>query len=984
MKNLIFIIVLSIIILLLVIIFDSFFIDTIFIENKLVINEYMSTNNTIIQDNKHNYSDWIEIYNGSTFPLNLKGFGLSDKSDDPLKWQFPDITLVPDSYLIVFASGNANDTTLDTTINTTIDSYSNITIIHTNFKLGANDIDLILSTRKGNIIDKVNLFNLNADESYKRDTESTNWSISTSPTPGFSNNLEGYEQYKAEIIKNFPKVAITEVMALNKSTIIDENGNFSDWIEIHNSSDTPINLKKYSLSDEANNLSKWDFPEIIIEPNEYLIVFAAGQNNSDNNLQTNFRLNSSIDNLFFCDPDGVILSQIKIENHSEDISFGIHPETAEWLFFSKPTPGYINTHDGYIEVLNSFSYNSDILITEILPIGSNILLDEDYEESDWIEIYNSSSSRINLSGLYLSDNSSNPKKWAFPDKALSSGEYLIVFASGKNRKGRYLHTNFKLDIDEEVILSDSNNNILDKIDYARMPVGISCGKDFTKPDMNIVFFKRPTPGRSNNYSYTGFSPDLEFSVSGGFYKGEAEIQLTPSIFTQRQTIIRYTTDGSEPTEHSPVYSSKLIINKTIVIRARCFTDDLLPGNIITNSYIINSDHTLPVISLSTDPDNLWNFYNGIYVEGPNASEDFPHKGANFWQKWEKPVHIEFFEADGTPGFSIDAGIRIFGAFSRAMPQKSFSIRIRENYGLSTLKYPIFPERETNIFKSIVLRTSGQDATYSRIRDALMCTLAQEIGLDTQSYRMSVVYLNGEYWGHYNIRDKLDEYYLSFNCGLDNPENVDMIQGNSIIMAGDYSNYSEFHDYVSRTDLRIPENYEYIQTQMDIYNYMDYQIAQMYFANLDNGNIRFWRERSPEGRWRWILFDTDWGFFHIQNNSIAFGINPEGTGYANLFSNVIIIRLLENDEFKELFINRFIELLNTTFSSEHVSELINYMAMTIEPEMDNQINRWGGSMAEWQSNIQKLKEFAINRPAAIYNHLIITFNLNESTTAPLIN
>ncbi len=975
MKNIIFIIIFSILILIIVIIFDSFLIDSLFIENKLVINEYMASNNTIIQDNKNNYSDWIEIYNGSTFPINLNGYGLSDNYEDPLKWMFPDVTMGPDSYLVIFTSGNTNDTEID---------YSqDIMFIHTNFKLGTNDVNIVLSTQKGKIIDKIDLFNINPDESFGRNPENSEWQAFIAPTPGYSNNAYGFELFKNECRENSPDIIISEIMASNKSTIIDDNGNFTDWIEIHNVSNAPVHLKNYSLSDDANNLSKWKFPKIIIEPDEYILIFASGQYTKDGDniyLHTNFKLNSANDSLYLCNPDSTILSSIKIESHTEDISYGINPDSSEWFFYNEPTPGYINTHDKQVELSGRSLFDSDIIINEVMPIGSSVLRDEDFEESDWIELYNMSRNRISLNGMYLSDNSSNLEKWAFPDITISPGQYLIIYASGKNRKGRYLHTNFKLDVEEEIVLSDSSNNILYKISYSRIPAGISCGIDNQK----IVYFRRPSPGTRNNQGYTGFSPDIEFSAAGGFYEEVLELELYHSLFTQAPAIIRYTTDGSEPDEYSPVYKSKLIINRTMVIRARCFSDELLPGKTITNSYIINPEHTLPVISLSTDPDNLWNYYHGIYVEGPNAAEEFPHKGANYWQKWEKPAHVEFFEADGTTGFSIDAGLRIFGAFSRGKPQKSLAIRVREKYGESTIIYPIFPERETNIFKSFVLRTSGQDAEYSRIRDSLMCTLAQEIGLDTQSYRPCVVYLNGEYWGHYNIRDKIDEYFLSFNYGLDNPDNVDMIQGNSIIMAGDYSDYSTFHTYVSGHDLSIPENYEYVKTQMDIYNYMDYQIAQMYFANLDNGNIRFWKERSEEGRWRWILFDTDWGFFHTENNTIAFGLDPEGTGYEKLFSNVIIRRLLGNDEFKNMFVNRFVELLNTTFSSEHVYELINHMATVIEFEMYNQINRWGGSMEGWRRNVHVLKEFALNRPAIIYRHLITTFNLNESEIPPLIN
>lgn len=974
MRSFIIITTISIIILVLIFLFDTFLIDTFYIENKLFINEYMSSNNTIIQDNNYDYSDWIEIYNGSALPINLKGFGLSDDLNDPLKWQFPEININPDSYLIVFASGNDNDTEIDRALNKLI--------IHTDFKLGSNDIELLLSTNKGKIIDSVNLINLNADESYERIPDSSEWSVCTEPTPGFSNNAEGLKQFETEKNKTIPDIIISEIMASNKTTIIDDNGNFSDWIEIHNISNNRVNLKNYTLSDEANNLSKWDFPEIILEPDQYIIVFASGQD-SDNKAQylhTNFKLNSSVDNLFLCNPDKVILSRIIIKDHVEDISYGIDTEDSKWYFYNNSTPGYKNTSKEIPEEINSFFFDSDIIINEVMPNKSNVLYDEDYEQTDWIEIFNSGRKTIDLDNIYLSDSSSNPCKWEFPDISISPGQYLIVYASGKNRKGKYLHTNFKLDNNEEVILSSGAEKMIYKVAYKTIPEGISCSMS----SKGILYYLNPSPGRKNNTGYSGISPDIDFSVNSGFYTNSIELSLLPSCKIQSRYTIRYTTDGSEPDRNSNIYDSKLLITESVVIRAKCYADNSLPGNTITNTYLIDSSHTLPVVSLSTDPRNLWDNDTGIYVAGSNASEEFPYKGANYWQKWEKPVHIEFFEADGAKGFSIDAGLKIFGAFSRAKPQKSFTIKIRESYGQDTLKYPLFPDRDTNIYKSFVLRTSGQDADFTRIRDSLMCALASEIGLDTQSYRPCVVYINGEYWGHYNIRDKLDKYFLAYNCGLTNPDNVDMIQGNSIINEGDYTAYSSLHSFASTHDLSIPENYRYIQTQMDINNYMDYQISQMYFANFDNGNIRFWREKTPGARWRWILFDTDWGFFSPGNNTISYCLDPKGTGYAKLFNNIIIRKLLENEDFKNRFVNRFIELLNSTFSQEHVIELINKMASAIEPEMPSQVNRWGGSVENWQKNIQLLRDFASLRPGIIYDHLISTFNLGNSDVPPLID
>ncbi|NLZ93301.1 MAG: hypothetical protein GX922_04690, partial [Firmicutes bacterium] len=326
--------------------------------------------------------------------------------------------------------------------------------------------------------------------------------------------------------------------------------------------------------------------------------------------------------------------------------------------------------------------------------------------------------------------------------------------------------------------------------------------------------------------------------------------------------------------------------------------------------------------------------------------------------------------------SIDAGIRIGGQYSRAMPQKAFNIFARNQYGYNVMEYPFFPDKDLTTFKAITLRQSGQDGSMSRIRDCLMTSLLNETTLDYQAYRPAVVYLNGEYWGHYNIRERINEYFLAYNHGI-NPHQIDLLQGNTTVRAGDAKHYVAMREFIATNDMSKTENYAYIQTQMDIQNFMDYWIAQIYFANTDSANIRFWRERSEHGKWRWIVYDTDWGFFNVDHNTLAYVTNPAGTGVGRHLSTVLLVNLLKNQEFKAEFINRLAYHLNNTFAKDRVINRINELAAAIESEMPDHLKRWGGSMSAWHSQVQKLRDFAEKRPAIVVKHIQQKFNLTNA-------
>ncbi len=967
-------------------------------QQLLIINEIMASNRIVLADHEGDYPDWIEVHNGSEEELNLGRYWLTDHPSELDPWVFPDVTIGPDEYLIVFASGK---------------DYHDVSqgIYHTNFVISRSGDTVLLGSPDGKVIDQVTFReSLPSNVSYGRVVgDSKRWAYFLDATPGTPNMTHPREQ-----VLNMPKlevsfpVWINELMVTNRSSIADEDGDLADWIELFNNDSNPVDLTGYWLSDKPDNPYKWRFPDVTMQPEEYLVVFASGKNRTDPAgpyLHTTFALNDSDDTLIFSTPDGAVIEEIPIRNQYRDASYGRNErDPNQWLYYAAPTPGKANTSEGK-ENLAGFLPKEwgKLHINEVMAVNISTLRDEDGDYPGWIEIFNSSDEDINLKGYGLSDKENDPFRWYFPDITIQSREHLVVFASRKdsgNRSQRPLHTNFQIQTTgETVVLTHPTGVILDKLHTGRLTPDISIGR---QPDgsQTRYLFEEATPGGPNAAkAYEGYATPPQLSKPGGFYQGE--ISLTMESVADNIRII-YTLDGSDPHSEFSRYSRPFLITdsarlqppragkgvmytkpvtmtKTTVVRARAYEDGKLPSDVVQATYFLNVHHTLPVISLYVDPDEMFDPQRGMYMRGPNASAVFPHKGANYWQSIELPIHMEFFEDDGTRGFAFDLGMRIAGAYSRADPQKSFNLFARNIYGYNEFTYPFFPDFPDKpiTHKAITLRTSGQDWRFTKIRDIMMTSLLEDTDMDYQAYRQSVLYINGEYWGIYNIRERINPHFLHYNHGVD-PQNVDILQGNGWVRDGSNTHYRALEDYARSNNLADPKHYAYMQSQMDIDNFIDYWVAQIYFAQTDSANIRFWREQSSNGIWRWITFDLDWAFWrnNYDHNSLAFVTNPQGTGYARSLRTTLMSNLLANRDFREHFIERLAYHLNHTFAAQRVLERIDLLAGNIEDEMPRQIARWGGSMSRWEKEVEVLRIFARNRHAYLYRYIQEYFRLSN--------
>ncbi len=635
----------------------------------------------------------------------------------------------------------------------------------------------------------------------------------------------------------------------------------------------------------------------------------------------------------------------------------------------------------YFSTISLFAATNPIRINEVMSSNGGVWTDLSGDAPDWIELYNSGTSPMNLDGYGLTDKIGEPYQWVFPNYILYPGKYLLVLASGKDLRGSEFHTNFKIDADgESVYLFNPGWSLVDSVKVVPLQINTSYGRTLKDPAVWAIF-TAITPGDQN--SEESF-PDERvgiptFSIPGGVFSNTFKVKLSAP---NESDTIYYTTNGSVPTRSSSIYTSEFSLSKSKVIKARIIKKGLLPGETVTNSYILFRT-SLPVVSLSLDSMDLWDNSTGIYVKGPNAQTNNPYFGANFWQDWEKASHFEMMENNGKKVIDVDAGIKIFGNWSRANEQKSMAVHCRKKYGSERMDYKMFKNRPFDEFYSIVLRNSGNDWNNTMFRDGLMTSLTIGLNFEQMAYRPAAVFLNGEYWGLLNLREKIDENFLASNNRV-NPNDVILLENNGEPLIGKADDWWKMYDFVLSSSLTVKANYDLVASQMDIESFTDYFASQIFFCNHDwpGNNIRFWKTTDPASKWRWIMYDTDFGMGLVNGsstNTMSFATEPRGPGWPNPpWSTLIIRKLLENTSYRDHFVNRFADLLNSTFLPERVNKEIDLKRDAISYEMTNHLQRWkAGSQSGWVSRVQQMKTFANARPGYVFTHITQKFGIQTA-------
>lgn len=935
------------------------------------ITEIMSSNASALSDEDGDWPDWIELKNVSDKPVSLAGKLLSDSVTKDKFFPLPDVTLEAGSHIVIFASGKSRNT-----------AGANI---HTGFKLSSSGETLYLLDDMSNLLDMVEIPALGSNYSYARDLTTNTWSVTDKYTPGYPNEDQYYEQLSAQRIATDSALKINEICASNQTTLADEDGEYSDWIEIYNSGSTAIDLTGYGLSDRSGKPMKWTFPSVTIEPGAYIVVFASSKSRTTGaNLHTNFSLGSEKSEVLLTAPNGTILDMVTYDLIPHDSTYGRN-EAGEWQVYAQGTPGYANTQQAMAIFEQALSARNDtgLFIEEAMASNTQETESNPYSY-DWLELHNRSGQTLDISGWGVSDNPSNPRKWQFPDgTSIEAGGRMIVYASGLDKKstgddGHY-HTNFKLSHSGETLtLCKPDGLIVDRLPMDLQYADVSFGR--VSDQAGFFYLTNPTPGNSNSGSTAyGKVKDVTFSVEGGIKSDTVTLEMSCD---DPGAAIYYTTDCSDPTSASTPYTGPISIGQTTVVRAVAVRDGYMDSFVRSATYLYGVSHTMPIISIVTDPDNLFDYNTGIMEMGPNALEEFPYgsrnKGANFWMDWEYPAGFEYFDANGQQVIQQNMGISLVGQYSRAEDQKAIGLYARSRYGNDTFDFNPFPTLNFTQYHALVIRASGQDGKYTRLRDAVLTSLAEGTGVVYQAARPVAVYLNGQYWGHYNLRERINKWFIAQHEGITDEtqiDNIDIIKGNSRVISGSYDSFKEILEFVESHSLEDADNLQWVADRVDIENYLTYVAMEMLVANTDTGNVKFYR--VPGGKWKWVYFDLDWASFDMKYNYVQRYLNEKGHGVQRMFNNRLIMGLLENDSVRDQFLTIMANLMKGNFSNANIRAKVEEYKTLIEPEMAAQFDKWGSSHEKWEKYINTFVSNITGNKKTLIEDLQDYFDLSSS-------
>ncbi len=628
--------------------------------------------------------------------------------------------------------------------------------------------------------------------------------------------------------------------------------------------------------------------------------------------------------------------------------------------------------------------DAQIVINEIMQSNIDCIMDEMNEFPDsWVELYNNSSQSVNLSNFKIGLTDDSGKAWRLPSKTLNSHSYALVYC---DKEGSGFHTDFRLESskDGELYLY-KGDAVIDKltgIDKQPAP-NISYGRK-TDGSEEWGYQHTPTPNTTNcGKTCERILGDPIFSAEGRATTSKEAIRLALSLppGSPVGTVIKMTSDGSEPTMSSQTYTSPITINSTRTIRAKLFCEGYLSPRSVTHSYIFfNRDITLPVISIVTNNNYFYDNKLGIYVDG-----NYNSNKKNYSYDWRRPINIEYFaEPEKDSEINQLCETRVQGGASRASQLKSLVVYAHKRFGKKRLKYEFFPDQRPGIndFKSVILRNAGNDFDYLYMRDAVIQrTMAKNIDLDWQAWKPSIIYINGVYKGILNISEGStgDDIYTNYD-GL---EDIDMLENWSQLKEGDKENWEAFTQFYGEHGHTLEEYSKWIDWE----EFINLMVMNLFYNNQDfpGNNIVMWRPKTAYGRWRFVAKDTDFGLglygSSADYNSIEWLYDPNYDGnrnWANHYEHTRLFRrMMEDEDFKREFIDRAAIYMGDFMNESGTREVWDPMYEMIKTEYPYHrklINQW---WPNYTTELTNARTWLSNRPNHFYNQLSNYYKLGKA-------
>ena len=630
--------------------------------------------------------------------------------------------------------------------------------------------------------------------------------------------------------------------------------------------------------------------------------------------------------------------------------------------------------------------HAQLIINELMQSNIDCVMDDINEFPDsWVELYNSGTTAVNLNSFSISDENDPKTAWTLPSKTINPGAHILVYCD-KEEIG--FHTPFRLESGKGgAVYLFRNGTLIDQVEgLKKQPApNIAYGRQTDGSD-SWGYMAKPTPGASNcGETCKDILGAPVFSVNGKVMKDGQPFSLELSLPEGSEGAeIRYTTDGSEPTRTSNLYQKPISISNTTVVKAKLFLDGKLSPRATAQSYIFfPRDITLPVISVSTDRKYFYDSKIGIYVDG-----NYQSGKKNYEFDWRRPINIEFFfEPEQESQINQLCESRIMGGATRGNARKSLAIYANKRFGEKRLKYEFFPDDRPGItdFKSIALRNAGNDFDYLFQRDAIIqLNTARHCDIDFQAYRPAIFYLNGNYMGMLNIRERSNEDNIYTN--YDGLEDLDMFENWWELKEGTWDNYNAFKEFYNEHGHTLAE----YEKWMDTMEFLNLMLVNLYYNNRDfpGNNIVMWRPRTDEGRWRWIMKDTDFGLglygVSAGYNTIKWLYDPnydKGTNWANQYDHTRLFRrLMEDADFKREFIDRAAIYMGDWLNERGTRAVWDplYDAIKYEyPHHRKLINEW---WPKYNDELKNARNWVAQRTAYFYKYIADYYQLG--TPLPL--
>ena len=718
---------------------------------------------------------------------------------------------------------------------------------------------------------------------------------------------------------------ITEVMPDNTRLIL---GCEQDWVELYNPEDTGVILDGYALTDDPAQPNALPLSGLEIPADGYLPII----------LEDGGPLGlSEMGETVYLTHNGQIISQLTFPADKTGESFDANGACAF------PTPGHANTEEGYIASLKGAAL-PELMINEVMAANGAYYAVNYFYYYDLIEVANTSSHSIDLNDYYLTDDRDSTNRYYFPDVTLEPGEFYVVLCSGDPTLGQR-HASFGLTAGETVYLVKEGK----PIDALSIPADLQYNESYGRSENLPVYLSTPTPGKENTAgSLTGIAAPTA-DITPGLYDQAVTVTL------EGEGTIYYTTTGARPTTASSVYNGPVTIDGVTTLRAICVKDGR-KSPVANFTYVIGQEHDLPVLVISLPDSALWGA-EGLHTD---VEADYEHEAV-----------MTLFE-DGEEKFNIPCGLCLHGNDSRFGMKKNYQLRFRAKYGASKLHYRLFDNRDIDEYDSLLFKGGSEDWGTAMIRDELATSIADgTTTLYIQAMKPVVVYLASQYWGVHHLRERLSSDYVASHMNV-SPESVDILFSSyGYAQDGSPDDFQALKAYVSTHNMSDPENYAYLCQQIDVTSLIDWYVCRTYMEDTDIANIRRCRSSEGDGKWHWMYFDLDWSFYSRDRKPVS-GILEIDGGDKRLIQAV-----LASEAGRDAFLKRYSYLMSTVLNEEFITARIDEIIGSIESEMPRDRDRWNRSMEYWNSCVQQVRDFAVNRHKIIIEDLQRYFSLTNA-------